>query len=194
MRRRGGALGVTLASVLLAGCSGGGAGQLVDNGPAGSGTNIVRVAPADRDGPPEIAGTTLAGDPIDVADLRGDVVVLNVWGAWCAPCREEMPSLVEASRSYADQDQPVAFVGLNVRDNEDRARAMERTFDVPYPSIADHDGDLQLSLRDSVPPQSVPSTVVLDPEGRVAVTVVGKVTHSSLTSVVDDVLAETARG
>jgi thiol-disulfide isomerase/thioredoxin len=174
--------------VLVAGCTDGGPGSLFEGSGDEITAGVVAVAPADRKEPPPLAGTTLDGEELDVADLRGDVVVVNFWGAWCGPCRTETPGLVRTSKAFAKKG--VEFVGVNTRDDDDKARAHERTFDVPYPSIVDPDGTVQLGLRDHVPPSGVPSTVVLDTEGRVAVTVVGPVTQQSLTEVIQPVLDE----
>jgi thiol-disulfide isomerase/thioredoxin len=178
-----------LGFALLAGCTDGGPGSLLGgDGGGGATTGVVAVAPVDRLEPPTVAGSTLDGGQLDVADLRGDVVVLNIWGSWCGPCRAEAPALERTAKAF--EPEGVRFVGLNTKDSDDAARAFVRAVDMSYPSIVDPDGEVQLSLRDHVPPTSVPSTIVLDRDGRVAVTVVGPVTQQSLTDVVQPVVDE----
>ncbi len=107
----------------------------------------------------------MQGDPVDLDELRGEVVVLNVWGSWCNPCRKEAPLLVEAAEQLGDQ---AAFVGLFARSNDlDAALAFEREYGITYPTV-DDDGESLLELGRYAPP-AVPSTIILDadrPGGR----------------------------
>lgn len=157
---------------------------------AGDGS-IVTVPADQRQAAPDLTGTTLTGRSFDLASLRGQVVVLNVWASWCAPCRSEAPGLAEVAREL--RRQPVQFVGLVTRDGEASARAFADRFRLDYPHVVDADGALQLRFRDNLPPQAIPSTLVIDAEGRVAARVLGGVTAAGLRSVVEPVLAE-ARG
>ncbi len=122
-----GLIGVALA-VSACGDSAG-AGELKDRGDGqnfvgGDGT-VTTVSSSERDEAPALQGTTLAGEPLDLDDYLGQVVVLNVWGSWCTPCRAEAPTL---ERVYRDlRPQGVEFVGINTRDDEEKARAFERT-------------------------------------------------------------------
>jgi thiol-disulfide isomerase/thioredoxin len=146
---------------------------------------------ADRKDAVTFAGSTLQGDRFDVTDHRGEVVVVNVWGSWCAPCIAEAPVLErvwEQTRSLQ-----VQFVGVNSRDQEAAARAHERRFEISYPSIDDDGGRVLLAFRGTLPPVATPSTLVLDRQGRVAARVLGPVSASTLRGVVDDVLAEPVR-
>ncbi|MFP5335353.1 MAG: TlpA family protein disulfide reductase [Actinomycetes bacterium] len=157
---------------------------------SGDGT-VTTVAVAERSEPVELTGTTAGGDEVDLADWRGDVVVLNVWYAACAPCRAEAPDLVETAAAYADDG--VRFLGINTRDDAAGALAFERTYGIPYPSVLDaSSGAALLALRGDVPPQAVPTTLVLDREGRVAARVLGRAEGSTLRGLLDDVLAEEA--
>ncbi len=178
------AVGVVLAAPLLAGCSGGLDGTGDANYVTGSGA-VTQVALDDREDPVDIAGETLDGEALDLADLRGGVVVLNLWGSWCNPCRSEAPVLRTASEEL-DAD----FVGLSFRETSfDNARSFEREFDVRYPTIAD-DGNQVLALGRFVP-RSPPSTYVLDREGRIAAVVSGEVTSATtLADLVEEVAAE----
>jgi thiol-disulfide isomerase/thioredoxin len=157
---------------------------------AGDGS-ITLLAPDERGEPVELSGPTTSGETADVAAWRGDVVVLNVWYASCAPCRAEAPELAAAAHDYADRG--VHFLGINTRDAKAGAAAFERTYELPYPSLLDaQDGGALLALRGEVPPQAVPTTLVLDGEGRVAARVLGRVDGSTLRGLLDDVLAEGA--
>ena len=136
---------------------------------------------------PKLVGTTLDDKPFSLTDLAGDVVVINVWGSWCAPCRAETPDLVRLANE--DADRGVRFVGINTRDNPDAAKAFVRSFNVPYPSVRDDNGEVLLSFRDTIPTTVVPTTVVIDRDGKVAARVIGPVTYTTLKGLLDDELA-----
>jgi thiol-disulfide isomerase/thioredoxin len=145
----------------------------------------------DRSAPVVVTGDSLTGELLSTEDLRGDVVVLNVWGSWCAPCREEAPVLAATSRRLADRG--VSFLGINVRDNTAAALAFEKRFGIDYPSIADVDGQALLSLNQYVPANAVPVTLVLDRQGRVAARIIGVLTATSLADALDPVIDETGK-
>ena len=175
-------LAALLASV--AGCSND-IGSSGDQGFVSNEGVITLVAPEDRETPGEVAGETIDGEPISLADYAGQVVVINVWGSWCAPCRAEAPMLAEAARDLAADD--VQFLGIDSRDaDQANARAFVRTFDIPYPSIYDQQGRTLLAFRGTLTPNSIPSTVVIDKEGRVAASVLGEITRSTLDSLVEE--------
>jgi thiol-disulfide isomerase/thioredoxin len=151
---------------------------------AGKGV-ITSVKAADRKMPGEVSGRTLDGQPVSLADFRGKVVVVNVWGSWCGPCRAEAPMLAKASRDLAKKD--VVFLGIDSRDpSKDAAKAFVRRFDIPYPSLYDQQGSTLLAFRGTLTPNSVPSTVVVDPRGRVSGSVLGGLTRTTLDDLVDD--------
>ena len=153
---------------------------------------FVLVKAADRQQPLGISGTTIQGQPLDIADLRGKVVVLNVWWSGCGPCRSEMPMLVEAEDELAkDQPDQVAFVGINIRDlAPETAAAFERDRGVDYPSLYDPGSETLLDMG-KYAPYAPPATLVLDREGRVAALINGPVpSKTTLTTVVEDTLAE----
>lgn len=176
------------AVLLLAACDSDGADVASGQAYIAGDGSIVTVPAADRRPAPELRGKTLTGRPFDLADLRGRVVVLNVWASWCAPCRSEAPGLAEVARELPRKD--TQLVGLVTRDSEASARAFVDRFDLDYPQIVDTDGALQLRFRDNLPPQAIPSTLVIDREGRVAARVLGAVTPAGLRSVVEPVMAE----
>lgn len=153
---------------------------------------IAEFAPASRSAPLALAGPALeeGAAQVDVAEHRGSVVVVNLWGSWCAPCRAEAPMLQKNATTYAEQG--VTFVGVNVSDSPAAARAFERTYAITYPSIDDSVQQRAfLALREYVPSSAVPSTLVLDREGRVAARVIGQISDSTLRALLDGVLAET---
>ena len=186
------AVAAGLAALALAGCSptitGGWDEEGEQTGYVSGDRSVVTWAAPDREGPVEIAGMDFAGEAVDVADWRGDVVVLNTWYAACPPCRAEAPDLVEFADEYSGAG--VRVLGINSTDDAGAAQAFERTFAIPYPSVHDADGSAIAALQGIVPVQAVPTTVVLDADGMVAARVLGVIDPSTLRSVVDDLLAE----
>lgn len=154
-----------------------------------SGDGSVRVwAAADRSEPVTLAGDDFAGDAVDTSDWLGDVVVVNTWYAACPPCRLESPDLGSVARDRKSDG--VEFIGLNRVDEAGAAQAFERTYDVPYPSIADGSGAVTAQLQGVVPVKATPTTVVLDREGRVAARILGGTDATTLDTIVADVLGE----
>lgn len=141
-----------------------------------------------RPAAPMLSGETINGDRLDLADLRGKVIVLNVWGSWCAPCRAEAPDLKKASEETYDLG--VRFVGINTRDNDAAARAFERSYGITYPSFRDPDGKLLLRFDGRIPLSAVPSTVLVDRDGRIAARIIGRTTYTTLRELVKVLAAE----
>lgn len=156
---------------------------------SGDGT-IERVARDRRSTPLTLSGTTLAGAPWKVADARGKVLVLNVWGQWCGPCVAEMPHLQQVWSRLSAAGKPVQFMGVNYRDGVDTAEAFLRANKITYPSLADDGGRTLLALRGKA--NATPTTLVLDGQGRIAARVSGPVAASTLSGLVNDVLSEGA--
>lgn len=182
------------AMLLLAGCTE--KDSLADQYTAGdskgyiSGDGTVTEIPVDqRTEAIEFSGTGEAGGSISSADYAGQVVVVNFWYASCAPCRAEAADLQAVNAEYADQG--VSFVGVNVRDQAPQAVSFAKTYDITYPSIIDTDGAAQLAFSGNVPPNAVPTTLVLDKQGRVASRILGQLQDESiLSTLVSDTLAE----
>lgn len=131
-----------------------------------------------------LTGTAFDGTSVDVADFRGSVVILNTWYAACPPCRAEAADLVAA-----DAREGVQVIGINGRDDAETAQAFERTFGVSYPSIDDADGKAIATLQGLIAIQAVPTTLILDPHGKVYARVLGQVEPSTLATLIDDAMA-----
>ncbi len=147
--------------------------------------SITVIDPAERHPAPAITGTTLDDEPWSSDSVTGKVIVYNVWGSWCQPCRAEAPALQAVAEQTADR---AVFVGLNTRDLDPAApRAFVRAFGITFPSLFDPDGSLLLAFAGDLPPSAIPSTLIIDPQGRVAARVVGTTTETTLLGLVDDV-------
>jgi thiol-disulfide isomerase/thioredoxin len=178
--------GALLSSTALAGCSNDSVGSSGDQGFVSGKGIITLLKVADRKKPGTVAGTTLAGRHTSLADYRGKVVVVNVWGSWCPPCRAEAPVLADAARDLSGKG--VAFLGINSRNPERSGpRAFEERYKVPYDSIYDPGGRTLLAFHGTLTPNSIPSTVIIDSRGRVAASVLGEVTRNTLDDLVDEV-------
>lgn len=177
---------LVLAAAVVALTACGGA-EATDSGAGfvGGDGSIVVIDPGDRVPAPDLSGQTLNGDSYALADDLGDIVVMNVWASWCAPCRAEAPELEEVWTEV--QNDGVQFIGLNTRDSTLAAGRFVETMGLTFPSVQDTDGRLQLMFSDSLPPQAIPSTLVIDREGRVAARILGKVSAATLRGVIDEV-------
>ncbi len=191
------AAGVVLAAAAsLAACS---SDPLADQYRAGSGKNyiagdgsVTEIAPENRGKPIDFSGTTIDDEQLASQDLVGQVVVVNFWYAGCAPCRKEAPDLEAVNQAQVVTGAPVTFVGINVRDQAATAASFNSTFGISYPTLTDQNGSIQLAFSSSVPPNAVPTTLILDAEGRVAARILGALADRSiLTSLIDSVVAET---
>ena len=182
-------LAAAAAVLLLVGCTStdGIAGENTGGYISGDGT-VLLVADEARIDVPAWGGDTVDGDTVASDELDG-VTVLNFWYAGCPPCRTEAPDLEAAYLEYADR---VAFLGVNIRDTAETAAAFERDFGVTYDSILDAGTkDVMLAFAGDVPPSAVPTTLVLDAQGRVAARISGMLpSRTTLTDILDDVLAE----
>lgn len=183
---------MVLALVLGAGCSASRSDQPVTssggNGGVGAEPSLTRVPPASRKPAPMASGTLLgSSQTVSTADYAGKVLVLNVWGSWCPPCRKEAPELQAASVATARTAQ---FLGINSKET-DQAQpvAFVRTAKITYPSIYDPDSRVLLNFAGNLPLSQFPSTLVIDQQGRVAARIIGPTTKSTLVGLVDDVAA-----
>ena len=155
---------------------------------SGDGT-VEKIAAADRGAPVDLHGTTLDGTAWSSVDQRGKVVVVNVWGSWCGPCVAEAGDLQKAWEDIQAAHQPVTFIGIDFREDTARGAAFVSARKVTYPSLTDESGVLILALQGKAP--TIPTTLVLDTQGRIAARVSGAVTTATLTGLVDDTVAGT---
>ncbi|MGO4234547.1 TlpA family protein disulfide reductase [Pseudarthrobacter sp. YAF2] len=154
---------------------------------AGDGS-VTEFAAGDRKEAVQIQGALFSGAKVTPADFQGKVSILNFWFAGCAPCRVEAPVLEELHQEFKDQG--VQFFGVNLRDEKPTAEAFEKTFNLTYPSFDDKDGGVLLSVSGLVPPGAVPTTLVLDKQGRVASRVLGEIEKGTLKSLITAAVAE----
>jgi thiol-disulfide isomerase/thioredoxin len=154
---------------------------------AGDGS-VTEFAAGDRKEAVQIQGALFSGAAVTPADFQGKVSVLNFWFAACAPCRVEAPLLEELHQEFKDQG--VQFFGVNLRDEKPTAEAFEKTFNLTYPSFDDKDGGVLLSVSGLVPPGAVPTTLVLDKQGRVASRVLGEIEKGTLKALITAAVAE----
>ncbi len=190
--------GLVVAAALLAlAACGGGANTVAAQANAGDGKGYVagdgtieQIPPADRRVTITVTGTSLEGAPIDSASYRGKVVVVNTWGSWCPPCNAEAPGL---QRTWAGlKDEPVQFLGVDVREGKDAGLAFQRKMGITYPSIAWDGGSVLLQLQGKA--SATPTTLVLDRQGRLAARISGEASGSTLRDMVRQVLDEPAAG
>ena len=176
-------LGAASAALLLAGCAA--PDTLATQAKAGDNKNYIA---ATRTAAVAMTGVLYDGTTVDSAQWQGNVTVLNVWYAACAPCRKEAPDLEALHQEFKNDG--VRFYGINVRDTAATAAAFERTFGTTYPSFNDSDGGILLALADHVPPRAVPTTLVLDRQGKVAARVLGLAEKSTLKALISSALKE----
>lgn len=197
-RRAGPVLLACLALVAaLAGCSTGtdavASGGTFDFVSPGGKTDIFYDPPADRGTIGTLAGPDLMneGATVSVDDFPGQIVVLNLWGQWCGPCRGEAPALEQVYENTRDQG--VAFLGINVRDPQ-RDKAQDFVVDnkVGYPSIYDPSMRTLLALGGNFPTSVIPTTLVLDRQHRVAAVFLRALLAEDLQPVVERLAREDA--
>ncbi|WP_231707033.1 MULTISPECIES: TlpA disulfide reductase family protein [Tsukamurella] len=181
-----------MAAFLLGGCV-----QYSDQAPKGgviapAGKLTQFYPPAERSVVSDLKGRSVT-DPnvsVSLADFRGKIVVINVWGSWCAPCRIEAPELEKVYR--ATKTKGVEFLGINVRETAGDAAARDfiSANKLSYPSIYDPPGRTLLAIGEQYPTTVVPMTFVLDRQRRVAASFLTTVGEKDLTGAIDKVLVE----
>ncbi|WP_165984972.1 TlpA disulfide reductase family protein [Streptomyces sp. YIM 98790] len=183
------------AALLFTGCTSGTTGSGTDRSrsdgdsfPAGTGE--ITAIPAEQRVPaPDISGESLDGEPLALSDHRGSVVLLNVWGSWCEPCKAEAPHLQRAFDRTRDKG--VQFLGINTRDlSPGPAREFERRYGITYPSFYDPEGRLVLRFDGHLLPQAIPSTVVIDRRGRIAARALKALDEEEILAMLQPVIAE----
>ena len=187
------------AAVLLTGCSTGhdavAQGGTFEFIAPGGKTDILYDPPASRGRPGPISGPDLM-DPsrtISLDDFAGKVVVVNVWGQWCGPCRTEIGQLQKVYD--ATRAKGVAFLGIDVRDNNrDAAVDFIKDRNITFPSIYDPAMRTMIAFGGEYPTTVIPSTVVLDREHRVAAVFLRELLAEDLQPLVERLAAEPAAG
>ncbi len=174
--------GIALIAIALVGCGREPVGARVSEN-----VGVTEFSTFDRVTMPTMQGVTLNGTQLSLASLHGKVVVLNNWASWCLPCNDEAPILVSASKN--SNKAQVAFVGLDVSDQDASAKEFVSLYKVPYPSIVDRTGE-KLRTEPGVPPGALPSTLIIDRDGNVAVRIVGAVKEPEFTNLINKVVAE----
>ncbi|SHN21714.1 Thiol-disulfide isomerase or thioredoxin [Actinacidiphila paucisporea] len=178
-------------ALALAACSSSSTGSKSGSSNFVSGTGEITVLkPADRKPAPDLSGKTVAGGQDSLAAYKGKVVVINIWGSWCGPCRAEAPHLADVSA--ADKAKGVQFLGINTRDlTASNAAAFTKRYGITYPNLYDPYGKLILRFpKGSLNPQSLPATLVIDRQGRVAARALKPLGQDDLNQLIDPIAAE----
>ncbi len=168
-----GALAVTLATQ--------GTGNASDDTVSG---NTVTYQPGHRPLAPDFTATSLTGTTIRLSSYLGKTVVLNFWGSWCPPCRDEAPTLAVLAEQYRSQG--VAFLGDDVADTPTNALAFTRSVGITYPSINDPGYAVVQQFSQVAPVSDTPTTVVIDKTGHVVGMVLGKISYGEMTTLLSD--------
>ena len=194
-RARLAAAALVIGALALTGCSGDSFAEQyaadADQGYVAGDGSWQEIAVADRKAPVAFGGTDENGATISSEQFAGEVVVVNFWYAACPPCRVEAADLEQVHQDYLDRG--VEFVGVNVYDQAPTIASFNAEFGVTYPSILDVEGaEVRLAFSDNVPPQAIPSTLVIDRSGSVAAVIRGVADASVLSTMIDRVLSEQA--
>ncbi|MCX5332306.1 MULTISPECIES: TlpA disulfide reductase family protein [unclassified Streptomyces] len=179
------------AALTLTACSSGGkVGGSGDTNFITGNDGVDTASEGKRDAAPVLSGKTIDGEQLSTADYKGKVLVVNVWGSWCTPCRAEAKNLQAVSEKLKGQG--VQFVGINTRDtNTTSAINFEKEFGVTFPSLYDPTGKQMLRFKKgTLNPQLIPSTLVIDRSGKIAARALMALSEETLTGMIKPVLAE----
>jgi thiol-disulfide isomerase/thioredoxin len=172
---------VAVSALVLSSCGNGGASTAQENYISGNGA-VTFISAGDREMAPKLTGDTLYGTKFNFAGKK--IAIVNVWASWCSPCRAEIPALNSLSQKYPD----VQFMGILTRDNLANAEVFARQLAVTYPNFIDD--SLLLGFRNTLPANAIPTTVVIDKQGRVAARISGPVTVGGLSDLIERLRAE----
>lgn len=148
------------------------------------------VVPSPREGfsAPDFTLETLEGETITLSDLRGQVVIVNLWASWCPPCRAEMPAIEQIYQSYKAQGLEVLAVNTTYQDSEKAAAQFAQDFGLTFPILLDRDGAVSRSYQLQV----LPTTYFIDRQGIIrAVIPGGPMKESLIQSKIADLIEET---
>lgn len=193
MRRGYAALALLVAISLTSGCTSDSLAEQFRSGDnknyiAGDGT-VTEFSLGSRPKAASWSGITESGDQISSDQLSGVITVMNFWYAGCAPCRVEMPELIELQDEFLSQR--VQFIGINVRDSAETALAFARRIEMNFPSVMDSQtGAVALAFTKVVTPQAVPTTLVIDSEGNVSARVLGRIDKGILKALITTAIME----
>jgi thiol-disulfide isomerase/thioredoxin len=170
-----------ISSLFLSGCAGGGTSSPNENAfVSGSGV-AVYVKPADRVLAPDLVGSTLDGGRFMGSKK---VTVVNVWASWCSPCRAEAPLLED----FATKRSEIQFLGILTRDNVSSANSFVKRFKITYPILIDD--SILASFKNSLVPNAIPTTLLIDVHGKVAARISGQVTYALLDNMIYKVVRD----
>ena len=181
---------LVLSSLLLTACATPNA-AIQNSGEAGfiSGDGTATFLKVeDRKSAPELIASDFNGKEIDLKNYKNKVVVLNVWGSWCGPCRKEAKELQELY--IKNKDGGVEFIGINIRDSKVSAEKFVTNFGITYPNIFDRDGIKLLGFKDTLPANAVPSTVLVDKNGKVAARQLGPIERALIQGFISSLVDE----
>lgn len=173
--------GLIALAIILTSCSGGGTSSSQESFVSGNGA-VTFIDIDKRISAPHLSGQTLSGTYYEFSG--GKTAVVNVWASWCSPCRAEAPTLVALSKKYPE----TSFIGILTRDNPATAEAFQRRFNLSYPTLIDD--SLLIGFKGSLPANAIPSTVLIDKNGKVAARISGQVTVASLSQLIERVSNE----
>ena len=131
---------------------------------------------------PSFTLTLFDGKVVRLADFRGKAVLVNFWASWCVPCRAEAGALESAWQKYKDRG--VVFLGVNIQDKEEDARAFMKEFGITYLNGQDASG--KIAVDHGV--WGIPESFFIDPQGRITYKHAGELKTSTITSKLDDAL------
>lgn len=189
--------GAVATALVVSGCAPTEGDRLADEFRSGTGQGYISgdgaytiVAPEDRQDPVSFEGVLDTGESFDTDDFAGQVYVVNFWYASCPPCRVEAPDLQALNEEFAAQGVP--FLGINIRDQAAQSLAFAEEYGISFPSIIDIDsGAARVAFAGQVAPNAVPTTLVVDAQGRVAARISGLLSEpSTLRAMITDTLAE----
>ena len=148
---------------------------LTDNPLARYGQNLL-AAPKEGAPAPDFTLPDLGGTTMTLSNLRGQVVIINLWTAWCPPCREEMPALDAIYQQYQADGLVVLAVHSTIQDSEAAARAFAQELNLSFPILLDHEGVVTRRYQ----LQSLPTTFFVDRKGIIRFIVPGGPMSESL--------------
>lgn len=181
---------LAVAALALTACTGSNA---VDQNQTGqfqytSATPLGTVYPqAERKKAENFTAPLMNGGTLTLSSTLGKVVMLNYWASWCEPCKTETPQFTALYDKI--KTEPVAFYGINTKDDESSARSFAKAYGISYPIVFDENGKTALRLG-NLPAIGLPFTVLIDKHGRVAAVYTVRMTGVDLSRAIDKLLAE----